>query len=129
MTACYCPAAKSGQGKYQFVITVRPKGKGMIARIWHGVTLATKSEQYMDYLNRTGIPDYRKTPGNRGVYVLRRFEGDHAHFTLISLWDSMDAIRSFAGTDVEKARYYPEDRDYLLELEPTVQHYDVLARP
>jgi len=44
----------------------------MIARIWHGVTGAAKSEEYLDYLRETGVPDYRATEGARGVYVLRR---------------------------------------------------------
>jgi hypothetical protein len=54
----------------------------MIARIWHGITMAAKADAYLDYLNRTGVPDYQATPGNRGVYVLRRIEGDVAHFYL-----------------------------------------------
>jgi hypothetical protein len=47
----------------------------------------------------------------------------------MSLWDSMDSIRAFAGDDVERARYYPEDRGFLLELEPHVTHYEVRERP
>lgn len=101
----------------------------MIARTWHGVTPSAQADEYLDYLNRTGVPDYQATPGNRGVYVLRRLEGDRAHFLLISLWDSYDAIRRFAGEDFEKAVYYPEDTAYLLELEPTVTHYEVLVGP
>ncbi|MFY9551777.1 MAG: antibiotic biosynthesis monooxygenase [Thermoanaerobaculia bacterium] len=101
----------------------------MIARYWHGAVPAPRSDAYLRYLEKTGISDLRKTPGNRGVYVLRRTEGDLAHFVFVSLWESLDAIRAFAGEDVEKARYYPEDRDYLLELEPTVTHYEVAAAP
>jgi heme-degrading monooxygenase HmoA len=101
----------------------------LIARTWHGITLASKADEYLDYLNKTGIPDYRATEGNRGVYVLRRIEGDHAHFLLISLWESTEAIDKFAGSDIQKARYYPEDEDFLLELEPTVTHYEVLVKP
>lgn len=101
----------------------------MIARIWHGVTTSSKAEQYLDYLNETGIPDYRATEGNQGVYVLRRIEGNHAHFLLLTLWESLDAIKRFAGSDFEKARYYPEDDEYLLEREPAVAHYQVVAKP
>jgi heme-degrading monooxygenase HmoA len=101
----------------------------MIARTWHGVTLLAKAGEYLDYLHRTGIPDYQATEGNQGVYVLRRLDGDQAHFLLISLWDSMAAIQKFAGPDVEKARYYPQDADYLLEMEPDVTHYEVMAGP
>jgi heme-degrading monooxygenase HmoA len=106
-----------------------PGRKVMIARIWHGVTPSSKAEQYLDYMNATGISDYRASEGNQGVYVLRRIEGNRAHFLLLTLWDSIDAIKRFAGSDFEKARYYPEDKDYLLELEPTVTHYDVEGKP
>jgi heme-degrading monooxygenase HmoA len=83
----------------------------------------------MDYLNKTGIPEYRATPGNLGVYVLRRIEADKAHFLLLTLWENEAAIKRFAGPQIEKAKYYPEDEQFLLELEPTVTHYEVLAKP
>jgi len=98
----------------------------MIARSWHGVVPALKAEAYLKYLLETGVPDYQATPGNRGVYVLKRIEGDQAHFLLISLWESWEAIRAFAGEDVEQARYYPQDTQFLLELEPNVIHYEAL---
>jgi hypothetical protein len=65
----------------------------MIARIWHGVTAAAKSEVYVDYLNETGVPDYRATEGNRGVYVMRRIEGGRAHFLTLSFWGSIDDVK------------------------------------
>ena len=101
----------------------------MIARNWHGRVPAAQADAYLAYLQRTGIPDYQRTPGNRGVFVFRRIEGGEAHFLLTSLWDSLDAIRAFAGEDLERARYYPEDTAYLLELEPKVTHYEVLVAP
>jgi heme-degrading monooxygenase HmoA len=116
--------------------TARPGGPyalgqevSMIARTWHGMVAAERADEYQTYLEQTGLPDYRATPGNRGVWVLRRTEGNRAHFLLVSLWESIDAIRAFAGDDVEQARYYPEDEDFLLELEPRVTHYEVVARP
>lgn len=101
----------------------------MIARTWHGVTAAAKADAYLDYLNETGVPDLRATQGNRGVYVLRRLEGDQAHFLLISLWESRQAVKKFAGADIEIARYYPKDQEFLLELEPMVTHYEVMVEP
>lgn len=101
----------------------------MIARTWHGVTPASKAEEYLGYLQRTGVPDYQATPGNLGVYLLRRIEGDRAHFLFLTLWESREAIERFAGADIEKAHYYPEDTEYLLELEPTATHYEVLLAP
>lgn len=101
----------------------------MIARTWHGVTDEAKANEYLDYLNTTGVPEYQATEGNRGVYVLRRIEGDRAHFLLLTLWEGEDAIRKFAGPDLEKAKYYPQDEKFLLELEPTVTHYEVSVMP
>ena len=99
----------------------------MIARTWHGVTDAAKSDEYFDYLKNTGVSEYQATEGNLGVYVMRRIEGNKAHFLLLTLWASTEAIKKFAGSDMEKARYYPEDEKFLLELEPTVTHYEVLV--
>lgn len=99
----------------------------MIARTWHGITEASKAEEYFEYLNKTGIPEYLSTQGNLGVYVLRRIVGNQAHFLLLTLWESAEAIKRFAGSDLEKAKYYPEDERFLLELEPNVTHYEVLA--
>ena len=101
----------------------------MIARIWHGAVPAARADEYMRYLEQTGLPDYRATAGNRGVYVLRRAEEGVAHFLLVSLWESREAIRAFAGDEMERARYYPEDAGFLLQLEPTVTHYEVAAAP
>jgi heme-degrading monooxygenase HmoA len=100
----------------------------VIARVWHGVTDAAKSDAYLAYLNQTGIPDYQATEGNQGVLVLRKLEGTKAHFLLFSFWQSSEAIRKFSGDDIGKARYYPEDSNFLLELEPAVEHYEVLVR-
>lgn len=97
----------------------------MIARIWRGITLKEKADDYLAYLDRTGLSDYAKTPGNRGVTVLRRDQGEHCEFMLISLWDSMSAVREFAGENVERAVYYPEDEQFLLQMEPLVRHYEV----
>ncbi len=101
----------------------------MIARTWHGVTPASKADAYYEYLEMSGVKEYRRTKGNRGVYVFRRITGDRADFLLVSLWDSYDSIRAFAGNDMEKARYFPKDREFLLEFEPNVTHYEVLATP
>lgn len=98
----------------------------MIARIWHGITPAAKADEYFEYLKKTGLPDYEKTAGNRRVHLLRRIEGDQAHFLTLTFWENVNSIKKFAGDDYEQARYYPEDADFLLEFEPLVKHYEVL---
>ena len=100
----------------------------MIARIWRGRTRADRSDEYLTFLEGTGLADYRHTEGNRGVLVLRREVEGTAEFTLLTLWDSMEAISRFAGDEVDRARYYPEDPQFLLELTPFVEHYEVAWR-
>ena len=97
-----------------------------IARTWHGLVPEEKADAYYRYLLKTGVKDYRSIKGNCGVKVLRRNENGRTHFLLITLWDSYASIRDFAGDNIAQARYYPEDSDYLLELEPHVTHYEVL---
>ncbi len=96
----------------------------MIARMWRGVTSAEQAEEYFVYLMETGLKDYRAVPGNRGVQILRRTYEGKAEFLLISLWESYEAIVAFAGEDIERAVYYARDKEFLLELEPKVTHYD-----
>jgi heme-degrading monooxygenase HmoA len=98
-----------------------------IARTWLGRVPLEKADAYEVYLGRTGVPDHRATPGNQGVYVLRRRSEDIVHFVLLTLWDSYAAIAAFAGDAIERARYYEEDANFLLELEPRVTHYEVRA--
>jgi heme-degrading monooxygenase HmoA len=98
----------------------------MIARTWHGIVPAEKADEYYEFLQKSGIHDYKATEGNRGVFVLRRIEGDVCHFLLVTLWESMEAIKRFAGDKPELAHYYPEDKAFLLEFEEFVTHYDAL---
>ena len=97
----------------------------MTARVWRGATSAADGDAYAAYLADTGVRDYRKTPGNRGVLVLRQQADDRARFTVVSLWDSLDAIRAFAGDEPERAVFYPEDDRFLVERDLTVNHYEV----
>ncbi len=100
----------------------------MIVRMWHGRVPTAKAEAYARFLNRRAIPDYRSVEGNLGVYILQRRQGDVTHFITLTFWDSLESIRAFAGQDPEEAKYYPEDRDFLLEFEPGVVHYEVAGR-
>jgi heme-degrading monooxygenase HmoA len=101
----------------------------MIARIWRGWTRAEEEAAYVQYLEATGAPASRGTGGNRGFYILHRVVGDRAEFVTMSLWDSLDAVRGFAGDDVEKAVFYPEDERFLVDRELTVSHYEFEGEP
>jgi heme-degrading monooxygenase HmoA len=76
---------------------------------------------------KTGIEGYQRTPGNRGAWLLWRVEGDHAEFITVSFWESRAAIEAFAGQDIEKAVFYPDDEQFLIERDLTVHHYEVAA--
>src|SRR6185295_6196130 len=95
----------------------------MICRLWHGRTPRSKADAYAKFLAARAIPDYRSVAGNIDVAILRADEGDVTHFLTVTRWESEASIRAFAGDDLLKAKYYPEDSDYLLEFEPTVRHY------
>ena len=99
----------------------------MIARIWRGTTRRQDAEAYLAYLERTGVAEYRATPGNSGAWVLWREAGDLAEFVTLSFWDSEEAIRRFAGDDMSRAVFYPEDDRFLVRREATVEHYRVAA--
>lgn len=97
----------------------------MIARSWVGRTRLEDADEYLRYVLGTGVAEHRQTPGNRGSWVLRRAAGDVAEFIVISFWDSTESIKAFAGPDIEAARYYDEDERFLLEMSPTVTHYEM----
>jgi heme-degrading monooxygenase HmoA len=99
---------------------------GAIARIWRGRTLASKAADYQAYLNASGIDGIRTAPGNLGVTVLRRTENGRTEFLVISIWESIKAVEKFAGKDYQKAVVLPRDREYLLEVEPNVLHYEII---
>ena len=97
----------------------------MIARIWRGVVRTADADEYVEYVRETGIEHYKSIPGNQGAWILRRSLGDTTEIVTFSLWDSMTAVRAFAGEDPSRAVYYPEDERYLIEWGRTVDHYDV----
>jgi heme-degrading monooxygenase HmoA len=99
----------------------------MICRIWHGRTPRHKADAYASFLEARAIPDYRAVAGNLAAHVLRRDEAEVTHFLTVTFWESEHSIRGFAGDELLTARYYDEDRNYLLEFEPQVQHFQVTA--
>lgn len=102
----------------------------MIARIWRGWTASSRAGEYIEYLNRTGVPGLSGTPGNRGVYVLHRDVGDdRTEFVVMSLWDSRESIKAFAGQDISVARFYPQDDEFLIERDWNCDHFEVPVAP
>ena len=99
----------------------------MIARIWQGAVRREDGDAYAEYMLGTGVDGYAHVPGNRGVYMLRRDVGDRCEFTMYTLWDSLDAIKRFAGDDYERAVFYPEDDRFLVERDEMATHWEVAA--
>lgn len=79
------------------------------------------------HLKGTGLKNYRETPGNQGAWVLWRVVDGRAEFLTLSFWESREAIRGFAGNDIERAVFYPKDDRYLIERDPTVRHFEMVA--
>ena len=100
----------------------------MIVRMWHGRVPTSKAQVYRAFLNERAIPDYQSVEGNLSVFILEREEGEVTHFITMTHWESLDVIKGFAGDDAELAKYYPEDKDFLLEFEPRVVHYKVVGQ-
>lgn len=97
----------------------------MIARTWRGAVRREDAAAYAAYMRDTGVPGYAAVAGNRGVWMLRRDTGPTTEFLMFTLWDSLDAVRAFAGEDYETAIFYPEDDRFLVERDTTSAHYEV----
>jgi heme-degrading monooxygenase HmoA len=101
----------------------------VIARIWRGVVKASDADFYGQYIRDTGLAGYEATPGNRGAWLLRRTDGDRTEVVTFTLWESLEALKGFAGDDYETAVYYPEDDRFLIERDEKCAHYEVEGDP
>src|SRR5262245_48656223 len=107
------------------LVTAADAPKSIVAREWKGRVAAARADEYYGYLVEEGIKKLRAIPGSIGAEVFRRKDGNAVEFTVISYWTSREAIKAFAGEDIEKPHHLPKDKDYLLELPTRVIHYDV----
>jgi heme-degrading monooxygenase HmoA len=98
----------------------------MIARIWRGAVAQADRDAYAEYMDATGVAGYTGTPGNHGVWMLRRDVDGKTEFLMFTLWDSMEAVQAFAGERPEVAVFYPEDDRFLVERDEFVSHYEVV---
>lgn len=96
--------------------------------MWHGRVPTIKAQAYRKFLNQRAIPDYQAVAGNISVHILERQEGEVTHFITMTFWENIEAIKGFAGKEVELAKYCPEDKDFLIEFEPRVVHYEVAGQ-
>ena len=102
----------------------------MIARMWRGWVRTEDRDVYVDYVERTGMSEYRRTPGNRGAHLLTRdLDDGRTEIVTLSFWDSREVVAGFAGDDISRAVYYPEDDRYLVDRETIVTHFEVAPEP
>lgn len=97
----------------------------MIARMWKGVAPATNADAYVSHLRENIFPELERIPGHLGAYVLRRPAGTVMAYTVITLWESIDAIRAFAGEDAEAAVVPPEAQALLISFDDRAVHWEV----
>ena len=104
----------------------------MIARTWRGETRTADADRYARYVEDTGLRAFSETPGNLGALLLRRPAGGTGEptteFLVVSFWDSMEAVKRFAGPVPETAVFYPEDERYLVRRDLSVDHFEVVVR-
>ena len=103
-------------------------GSQVIARVWHGKTPRARADEYERYLSGA-ISKFPSIPGNLG-YQMMRIDGGpdgdgYTEFQVISYWESLDAIRAYAGEDVRRTHDLPRDREFLVDMEPYVRNYEL----
>jgi heme-degrading monooxygenase HmoA len=95
-----------------------------ILREWRAEIRPATSAAYVKYVQDTGIVEYRRTPGNLGAVVaVRDIDDSRSEIVTLSWWTSMDAVQAFAGDPPDRARYFPDDDQYLLTRPDHVRHY------
>lgn len=96
-----------------------------IMRLWHGEVEIEKADEYENFMIERAAPNYGSVDGLQKLYFQRKNEEKNVHFLLVTLWDSIESVKKFAGDNPEIAKYYPEDDDYLLRKEKHVSMYEV----
>jgi heme-degrading monooxygenase HmoA len=95
----------------------------MIIRTWEGRTHLSDGDAYERFMIDRAAPDYSSVDGLQRLYFARRDVGDAAHFLLITCWKSISAVKAFTAGDPCAAKYYPEDRAFLLEQDPAAKNF------
>jgi heme-degrading monooxygenase HmoA len=101
----------------------------MIARVWKGWTKVENADAYEKLLREKVYPDLQKINGYKGGYILRKDNEDEIEFVTVNLFESLDAVKAFAGPEYEKPVFEPEARRLLSKVEPVARHYDVKKTP
>jgi heme-degrading monooxygenase HmoA len=101
----------------------------MISRLWHGWTTPENADAYEQLLRSEILPGIRRVEGFLGAYVLRRDVEAGVEFVTMTLFESLDAVRAFAGEDYEQAVVLPEARALLARFDERSAHYETVVEP
>ena len=99
----------------------------MIARHWRGWTSKQDSDTYETFLKDKVLPALKNIEGYRGGYVFRSDGPQQVEFVVLSLFDSLEAVKRFAGPQYTIPVFEPEARRLLCKIEPLATHYEVRA--
>jgi heme-degrading monooxygenase HmoA len=99
----------------------------MIARHWRGWTLVQDAAAYENLLKEKVLPELKRIEGYSGGYVFRLDGSEEAEFVVVNLFESLEAVKQFAGSDYKTAIFEPEAKKLLCRIEPIANHYDVRA--
>jgi len=98
----------------------------VIARLWHGWTAPQNADAYEDFLRTKMFPSIHRVPGYLGADLLRRADGEEIAFVTITRFESLDAVRAFAGEAYEQAVVEPEARELLSRFDARSEHYEIV---
>jgi heme-degrading monooxygenase HmoA len=98
----------------------------MIARHWRGLVKRERADAYVEHLQSQTLPQLVQLAGFHDARVLRRDLPQGVEFLVVTIWESLDSIRAFAGNDVESAVVPPEARDMMIEYDRMARHYQVV---
>jgi heme-degrading monooxygenase HmoA len=101
----------------------------MILRVWRAYAGASTADRYPRHLLDKVRPELERIAGFRRLFLVEKRQGDEVEYVVQTLWDSMDAIRTFAGPHPEMAVVEPAAAAVLLRFDEIVDHYEVLAAP
>ena len=101
----------------------------MISRLWHGWTTFDNADAYEELLRTKILPGIHRVKGYKRSFLLRRDEEDGVEFATLTLWESWDAVRAFAGEDYEVAVVPPEARKLLSKFDKISKHYETVIEP
>ena len=128
------PNAKTAENEAQ-IQSSRARGgqssrqpEGMILRMWRGRSSANKADEYIHHARDKVFPKLRAIEGNRGAYLLRRMSNGAVEFVVLTLWESMEAVRKFAGAEPAKAVVEPEAQSMLSQFDEFATHFEVVHR-